>query len=232
MKRVIVDIDSICADILTPWLAIYNAKKGLNLTVDDVKSWDMHKMPGAALDVYDVLGIEGFFRGLEPLPGAIPSVAMLNATHEVLLVTAAETPISFKEKAEWVRQHMPFLTKRQLVLMHEKQLIPADYFVDDNPKTAAAYRAAHPDAKILTIAYPYNIESQAYNLHALDWTDPRRAWSWIYAYINLVEGECFTLPDGSCAAPNPCICTPDGCQLTAPDGDTCRMPLPCYEDHR
>jgi 5'-nucleotidase len=158
-KRILVDMDSILADILTPWCHYLNEVHGESMTIDKVVSWNMHEnAPKAGLQAYDILKVEGFFRNLHVIPGAVEGVkSFVDAGHDVFVVTAAETPTSFKEKAEWFHEHFPFLGKRRLVLMHEKHLLSGDVLIDDGPHNAEAYRAAHPKAYIASLWYPYHL---------------------------------------------------------------------------
>ena len=179
-KRVLVDMDSILADILIPWLRYLNEEHGEDMTVEKVVSWNMHEnAPKAGLKAYDVFKREGFFRNLPEIPGAIEGVkSFVDAGHDVFVVTAAETSVSFKEKVEWFHQHLPFLGKRRLIIMHEKHLLPADVLIDDAPHNAEAYHNEHPDAFITTLKYPYNRDCKYYDFipRSID-TDPAFAWN-------------------------------------------------------
>jgi 5'-nucleotidase len=175
--RIILDMDSILADIETPWLAECNRRFGDNLTVADITTWDLHKLSKGGKKVYDILGEEGFFRRLEPIPGALVAAELLAGSHDVHVVTACEFPFAAKEKVEWFHEHLPFLGKRRLWIGHEKHMLKADVIVDDGPHNAVAYRAAHPDALIMTIGYGYNKDCPAYDLIAGDFSDARGAWA-------------------------------------------------------
>lgn len=169
MGRIIIDLDGICADIHRPWHAWLEREHGFKMTLADQHSFDMERVvpPRLLAHVYKVLEQPGFFRNLPPIAGSLEGVrALFSAGHEIFIVTAAEAPISYKEKVEWVREHLPFITKRRLVMMHEKQLIEAAVFIDDNPKNAKAYRAAWPKSFIAGVRYAYNEKCKAYDLLA------------------------------------------------------------------
>lgn len=165
MARILVDLDSTCADLFASWLGWLKIMHGDELELLDVTTWDMHVLAKkAGKRAYEAFAQPGFFRNLPLIPGAAQGVkSFVDAGHEVFVVTAAEYPQSFGEKVEWVREHLPFLTKRQLFFGHEKHLLPADAIVDDAPHVAEAYRKAHPNALVAGIRYPYNTECEAFD---------------------------------------------------------------------
>lgn len=176
-KRVLVDLDSIVFDILGAWIGEANRRFGDNLTVADIVSWSWHELSRGGTGIYKILEEPGFFRNLRPYPGAVEGVRRLNERHRLKIVTAADHVPSYSEKAAAVREHMPFLNKRQLVVMHDKHEIKADYLVDDAPHNAEAYKLAHPDAKVIAIGYPYNVACPHIDVIAGDWRDPAAAWA-------------------------------------------------------
>lgn len=178
--RIILDMDSILADILPAWLDESNRLFGERLTVADVTDWDMSKLSKGGKAIFGILAKPGFFSALKPIPGAIEATkALHDSGHEVFVVTAAEFPCNFSEKAEWFREHLPFLGKRRFVMAHEKHLLAADAIVDDGPHNAEAYKKAHPHALAMTIGYAYNRDCPHYDLIAGDHSDTRAAWAQI-----------------------------------------------------
>jgi len=177
-KRILIDLDSTVADLLTPWLTLYNADWPDQLTVADITHWDLHLCAQGGVAIYDYLSRPGLVRNLLPYEGAVEGVKTLfDLGHELYIVTAAHSPVNLSEKAEWCQQHLPFLTKRQLVIAHEKHIIPADVLIDDSPSNALAYRMAHPAAITTGIRFPYNETAGAvFTFLADDWSNPKRAW--------------------------------------------------------
>jgi len=184
--RILIDLDATIADIFTPWLSAYNRETGDDLTVERILTWDIADHAKNGKVVLDFLSRPGFFKDLNPLPGAVEAVRLLsdNKANEIFVVTAAYHPPNFTEKAEWVQRWLPFLTKRQFILAHEKHLIKADAFIDDSPRNARDYRKEHPHAFILSIRYPYNGSCEAYDVLAPDWQDPKGAWELLESLLN------------------------------------------------
>ncbi len=176
-KRVLIDMDSTIVDILTPWIAAYNATHDDDLKIEDVTSWDVHKVAKkGGLKVYDELLRPGFFSGLQPYPGAVDAVRAIAAHHDVYIVTAAGYGPAASEKLGWVRDWLPFLTMHQVVTTHSKDLISADVLIDDAPHNAVSYREAHPGADILGIEHPYNKDCDAFTCLFHNYETPEVAW--------------------------------------------------------
>jgi len=189
-KTILIDLDSTVADILTPWLTAHNKKAGETLGVEDIRHWDMHLCTASkSPEIYHILETPGFFRNLQPFPGAVEAVKSLSERYEVFLVSAAAYGPSASEKLDWVKEHLPFLGNKRTVLTHAKHLIKGDFFIDDSPANAIQYRKAHRDAGIMAIRFPYNKDCVAYNMFGGDYTDPAGAWEQMVRYIDDAVNE-------------------------------------------
>jgi 5'-nucleotidase len=75
----------------------------------------------------------GFFRHLPVMPDAVDVLEKLNVKYELFIVSAAtEFPNSLKDKHDWLQEHFPFLSWRQLVLCGDKRLVTGDHMIDDH----------------------------------------------------------------------------------------------------
>lgn len=76
-----------------------------------------------------------FFRKQKPIFGAIDAVNKLIASDKfdiyILSVPLAPSPHSYSEKAEWIMEHFPALTKK-IILTQDKGMIKGDFLVDDS----------------------------------------------------------------------------------------------------
>jgi len=174
--RILIDLDSTVADIQTPWLRLHNEATGDGLELEDITSWDTHLHCRSGAKVYEVIERPGFYSSLQPLPGAVEAVRKLWSMHDVLIVTATPTAHGAAEKIEWVQRHLPFLTKRQVIVGHEKHLIRADALIDDSPPNARLFRRDNPGALVAGIAFPYNASEPAFTMLGRDYRDTKKAW--------------------------------------------------------
>lgn len=84
---------------------------------------------------YPAMHKEGFFRDLKPIDGAIENIKKLIASDlfeiYILSVPLYTNPHSYKEKAEWIIEHLPELSKR-IILTQDKSLLKGNYLIDDS----------------------------------------------------------------------------------------------------
>ena len=65
----------------------------------------------------------------------------INDRYELFIVSAAtEFPNSLKDKLEWLEDHFPFLTWKQVALCGSKDLVFGDYMVDDHLKNLKGFK--------------------------------------------------------------------------------------------
>lgn len=137
MERIIVDMDEVMADTMGDMMNWYEKKYGTG-KLDYSKmigSW-MLGIPEEHREVArERLYSTGFFRHLPVMDDCVDVMNELNKKYEVFIVSAAtEFPNSLKEKLEWLEEHFPFFTWRQLVLCGDKRMISGDYMIDDHTR--------------------------------------------------------------------------------------------------
>lgn len=184
---ILLDMDGILADLTTPWFAAYNRRTGDSLRLEDVHEWEVSKFARKG-DVYAPLRDPGMFRNLKPLPGALEAVrALHDEGHRVVIVTAClgSTQTGAYEKKQWVKEYLPFLDPKDMVVTASKDLVRGNVFIDDGPHNLKAFRDANPYAFIATIAYPYNGPAalEHCDLIAHDYRNTAMAWAQLLAGI-------------------------------------------------
>lgn len=134
MQRVIVDMDEVIADPMTEMIHWYRNEFSLDVDYSKMKgSW----LPGFPEQhqhlVRERLFSPGFFRNLPVMKDSVPVLKEMNQLYEIFVVSAAtEFPNSLNEKYEWLMEHFPFFSWKQLVLCGDKRLISGDYMIDDH----------------------------------------------------------------------------------------------------
>lgn len=157
--KILIDVDSILAAFLEGIGRIYALETSEDYEFDAVT--DFYALAAGARSHPDlpqaIFHRPGFFRALQVIRGSQDALRdLLAAGHEVVICTAPCNTHCVAEKLEWLAEHFSFVDPKNVFVGHRKELIPADAFVDDSPRNASAYRAAHPDAFIVTIGQPYN----------------------------------------------------------------------------
>lgn len=187
-KVILCDLDSILADIMTPWLDSYNRDYQDTLTVDRIPSWDFHNVvkPECGTKIYDYLREPGFFENLKPLPGAVEAVSALrSAGHDFLVLTAgADVEDAATQKVRWCRRYLD-LSPKQVIVTPRKELVRGDVLIDDSPEQIRRYRETWGwDPTILAISYPYNESVYRHCRRFYGWNETADAWAQIVDWIN------------------------------------------------
>lgn len=158
----LLDMDGILGDLMTPWLARYNAEYGDCLTPAVIRHWDLDRYvkPECGRDIYRYLRDPQLFRDLAPVPGAVAGVHALREADVPLRVVSAAHPGLHAAKRDWLAEHFGewgLELAETVVFTAEKHRLAAPVFVDDAPGQQRAYCVAHPGAHVATLAYPYNV---------------------------------------------------------------------------
>jgi 5'(3')-deoxyribonucleotidase len=149
MKRLIVDMDGVLADIYSQLLAYDERDTGRRKSPAEIAGMPESKVfPGLAA----YLHTPGFFRGAPVVPGSREVLEKLNAGYEVFVVSSAtEFPLSLAEKQAWLQEHFPFITWQQLVLCGSKRVVQGDIMIDDHFKNLDGFQG-----RTLLFTQPHN----------------------------------------------------------------------------
>ncbi|HEX3934444.1 MAG TPA: 5'(3')-deoxyribonucleotidase [Puia sp.] len=152
MERIIIDMDEVIADPMGEMIRWYNDQYGAEP--------DKSKMVGSWIKgfpeehqpmIMERIKSPGFFRHLPVMEDSVDVLRRLNERYEVFIVSAAmEFPNSLKDKYDWLMEHFPFFTWKQIALTGSKDLVFGDFMIDDHVKNlknfkgkAYLYTSAH-----------------------------------------------------------------------------------------
>lgn len=140
-KKIAIDMDEVLADTLGAIIEGVNERANLGITVESLNGQKLkHVIPEHDGLVTEILREPGFFRHLKVMPNAQEVVEKLNEHYDVYIATAAmDVPTSFHDKYEWLLEHFPFLDPQHFVFCGRKNIINADYLIDDNPRQLAIF---------------------------------------------------------------------------------------------
>ena len=161
MERVIIDMDEVIADPMGDMIDWY--RKEYELEVDYKKmiggSWLRGFPEQHHVLVRDRLLSPGFFRNLPVMKDSVDVLRRINERYELFIVSAAtEFPNSLKEKLEWLLEHFPFLTWKQLTLCGDKRLVYGDYMIDDHVRNLE-----HFNGKKYLFTSAHNVDVTGYD---------------------------------------------------------------------
>jgi len=141
--RVAVDMDEVIADSLTRHLSLYNRVTGENLTPELIREIGLKAaIPPKYRAVFEALPQEhGFFEDLVVIPNSQRALQVLSSQFDVFITSAAmEVPGSFDAKFRWLRKHFPFIPTSNIVFCGDKEIVDADYLIDDRSRHFTRFR--------------------------------------------------------------------------------------------
>lgn len=134
-KSIAIDMDNVIVDIETNWIGWYEKEFGVRIDKQDllgIPEDDAFPDPVAARSlIYKT----GFFRDAPMIQGAAEAVLKLQENYDIFIVSAAmEFPNSLIEKHDWLNEHFPFISWKNIVFCGDKRIIDTDYLIDDHLK--------------------------------------------------------------------------------------------------
>jgi|SRR5690349_15165025 len=133
MKRLIVDMDDVMADATGQFINYYEKEFGVRIDRAILNGkGEGEGFPENHSTIAEFPYRDNFFRTMAVNEDCQTVMEQLNKKYEVFIVSAAmEFPQSLSEKFEWIREHFPFLTWRQLVFCGNKSVVHGDFMIDD-----------------------------------------------------------------------------------------------------
>lgn len=151
-KSIAIDMDEVLADTVGALIEDVNKRTDLGISIDMLDGIKLrHAMPEHDGLLTEILREPGFFKKLEVMADAQEVVKKLTEHYDVFIATAAmDVPTSFHDKYNWLREYFPFLDPQHFVFCGRKDIVNADYLIDDNPRqlsiftgTPIIYTATH-----------------------------------------------------------------------------------------
>ena len=136
MQRIAIDMDEVLANTNARFIEWYKRDTGVNVTEAQLfekgqKIYHYVDQP----DLRNQLHIKGFFRDLPLMPDSQEIVKWLAEYYEIFIVTSAmEFRNSMEDKYDWLQKYFPFLPWKNFVFCGRKDMIIADYLIDDHVK--------------------------------------------------------------------------------------------------
>jgi 5'-nucleotidase len=130
-----VDMDGVLADTESHFIQYYESESGEKVDRNSLLGVpENHAFPDKTA-VRRYVHTPGFFRSLPLIEGGIRAVKNLMEHYDVFIVSAAmEFPLSLFEKKQWLEEHFPFISWKNIVFCGDKSIIKTDYLIDDHLK--------------------------------------------------------------------------------------------------
>ena len=142
MERIIIDMDEVIADPMGEMIRWYNDQYGAEPDKDKMAgSWVKGFPEEHQPLIMERLRSPGFFRHLPVMEDAVDVLRRLNERYEIFIVSAAmEFPNSLKDKYDWLMEHFPFFSWKQIALTGSKDLVFGDFMIDDHVKNLKNFK--------------------------------------------------------------------------------------------
>jgi 5'-nucleotidase len=152
MKRILIDMDGVLADVYSRFFELYEQETGQKKTMEEIIGF---KEGEAFPEVYRWVETPGFFRTMPVMPDSQRVVKLLNEKYEIIVVSmATEFPVSLTDKQLWLNEHFPFISWKQVVFCGNKSLIKADLMIDDHFKNLDNF-----EGETIMYIQPHNINN-------------------------------------------------------------------------
>jgi len=156
MKRIAIDMDEVLANTNARFIEWYERYTGVKVTEAELfeKGQKIYQYVGYPA-LREQLHIKGFFKDLPLMPDSQEVVKWLAEHYEIFIVTSAmEFRNSMEDKYDWLQKYFPFLSWKNFVFCGRKDMIIADYLIDDHVKNIASFTG-----KGLLYHAPHNLDN-------------------------------------------------------------------------
>jgi 5'-nucleotidase len=147
----IIDMDGVTCQFVPAVCAEHNRLTGDNLKPEDITDWNM-KLFGIQNETWLK---PGFFRNLEPMPGAAEILYLIRKDFRLSIATDCQG-VDFvqADKRAWLEEYLPFVD--DIYFLADKSAVPGHLIFDDAPHHLEAFPGI--TVKINT---KYNVDAAA-----------------------------------------------------------------------
>ncbi|WP_233165700.1 5' nucleotidase, NT5C type [Pedobacter sp. ASV12] len=152
--KIAIDMDEVLADPIHKFIELYNRDYGIPLDLKlDAGNEIYHHVPAHINNKwFDYINEKGFFRNLPVIEGSVEAVKKLQEQHEVYIVSAAmEFRNSLEDKLDWLKEHFPFISWRNIIFCGDK-IVNVDVMIDDRIKNFIDFKG-----RPLLFTSPHNL---------------------------------------------------------------------------
>lgn len=175
---VFIDIDSVLNNLSEVWFSRYNKAYNDNLSLQMIKTWDVHLYAKAGYRIYDFLEDASLYEECTPAPISQEVISFLRKDVNITLyfVTTTVGPKSILGKYNWMQQHYN-ITPKEYITLHNKALLfspdTITVLLDDGVHNLEDFRGVR-----LLYNQPYNEDEKRFPI-VYDWREALRAIDFI-----------------------------------------------------
>lgn len=190
--RVLLDVDTVLADFLTPCVTTINNLMNTDFTLKDMAEWDVFRSLNVPKEVeelvYEHMNRPGTCLSLPVLPGAREGVEMLREIADIYAVTSPMRGATWmSERTKWLWNNFK-LPAKNVIHASAKYTVAGDALIDDRPANLERWKYSHPSGlAILWLCEPnlHYADTNSDFLHTNSWQmavsaiqkhSPNRTW--------------------------------------------------------
>lgn len=131
---VLLDVDDTLIDLLPAWCKCLNQLYGLDVQPEEITEWDISKFFPTLTkkQIFEPLHADGFWATVKPKDGAITYVKQLiDDGFDVYVCTSTDYRNVQPKYEHIIAKHFPFISWEKVIITNKKQMIKADFLVDD-----------------------------------------------------------------------------------------------------
>lgn len=182
--KIIVDMDDTIIWLLPVWVNWLNQKYNLSVNWEEIKEWDMSlTFPQLTKSqIYEPLTTEEIWDEVVPRGGAVEALYKLHKSGYDIYICTATDYRNVKPKFERViERYFPFIDWKHIIVTSNKQMIYADFIIDDAPQNLIGGCQKHQ----ILIDAPHNkdVSVSQFGIHRME------RWDRIYFYIQYVTAR-------------------------------------------
>lgn len=135
-KTILVDMDDTITWLLPIWVEELNYRFKENVDWREIKDWDMGlAYPNLTREqIYEPLATEEIWDSVVPRPGAIKYLKELqNKGFDIYICTSTDYRNIVPKYTKVISKYFPFIDWKHVIVANNKQMIKADYIIDDAP---------------------------------------------------------------------------------------------------
>lgn len=131
-KSIAIDMDGVIADIEPHLIEWYQKETGITTTKETIRGLGEGEAFADKEAIRKILNSPSFFRTVPVMDNAVEILKKLMEDYEIFIVSAAmEFPLSLFEKKEWLSEHFPFISWKNIIFCGDKSIIDTDFMIDD-----------------------------------------------------------------------------------------------------
>jgi len=167
MKTLLIDVDNVLRDMITPVCKIYNRKYGTAFCKHDVKEYNLNKTfvnMTDDLEYYRDFPIEVLFKA--PTEEKNTSLDMNNLYNLYQIVLVTHQLKGFEDYTlKWLeKKEIPY---HDICFIKDKFNVKGDVFLDDRIENLEAYKENNPRSDVVAYIQPWNSSWKGYSVENL-----------------------------------------------------------------